>query len=185
MPVFISLLRAINVGGHQQLKMDALRDLYASLGFERVQTYVQSGNVLFWSKEKDIPAIAARIRRAIEKSAGFGPDIILRTRAQMATVVANNPFAGRADISPSKLLVTFLEREPTQDAVAKVNGMTFPPEEFKMLNGELYVYFPEGAGRSKFPAARIAKTLNVPGTARNWNTVLKLLEMATHPTMEE
>ena len=178
MPVLVSLLRGINVGGHNQLKMDTLRDLYQSLGFERVQSYVQSGNVLFWTKDKDVPAIASHIRQAIEKSAGFGPEIILRTRAEMETVVACNPFQGRDDISPSKLLVTFFAHKPSAEAIATVNEMNLPPEEFKMLGRELYVYFPEGAGRSKFPAVRIGKILNVPGTARNWNTVLKLVEMA-------
>ncbi|MCU1292301.1 MAG: hypothetical protein JWP08_1151 [Bryobacterales bacterium] len=178
MPAFISLLRGINVGGHHQLKMDALRDLYRSLGFKGVQSYVQSGNVLFWSKEEDVAALAARVKHAIEKTAGFGPDIILRTCGEMETVVAGNPFAGREEISPSKLLVTFFEREPSPEAKAKVNEMSVSPEEFKVLGRELYVYFPEGVGRSKFPAVSIGRTLNVSGTARNWNTVLKLLEMA-------
>jgi uncharacterized protein (DUF1697 family) len=179
MPVFISLLRGINVGGHRPLKMSELRDIYEELGHERVQSYVQSGNLLFWSKEKEPASIARRIEQAIEKSFGFAPDVILRTRAEMEAVITRSPFAERKDIPPSKLLVTFFERQPDSKGVAQVNAMKLPPEEFQVLGRELYVYFPDGVGRSKFPAVRIGKMLKAAGTARNWNTVLKLLEMAT------
>jgi uncharacterized protein (DUF1697 family) len=177
------------------LKMETLRSLCQSLGFERVQTYVQSGNVLFWCEEKEAATVARRLQRAIEKSAGFAPDVVLRTRGELELVIARNPFAERPDISPNKLLVTFFAREPERETVAKLNARQFPPEEFQLLGRELYVFFPEGAGRSKFPVAAIGKMLKESGTARNWNTVLKLFEMAgkselsgpmhRRPTMEE
>jgi uncharacterized protein (DUF1697 family) len=112
-----------------------------------------------------------------------------------ALAASCNPFAERPDISPNKLLVTFFAREPERETVAKLNARQFPPEEFQLLGRELYVFFPEGAGRSKFPVAAIGKMLKESGTARNWNTVLKLFEMAgkselsgpmhRRPTMEE
>jgi uncharacterized protein (DUF1697 family) len=178
MPILISLLRAINLAGHRQLKMETLRHLYESLGFEQVQSYVQSGNILFSTADRDLVGIAARIRKAIEESAGFAPDVILRSRRDLEKVVSRNPFAGRTDIPPNKLLVTFFDSDPDKKAVAAVNAMKISPEEFRVIGRELYVHFPAGAGRSKFPAAAISKTLNVSGTARNWNTILKLLDMA-------
>lgn len=178
MPILISLLRAINLAGYRQLKMDALRGIYESLGFEKVQSYVQSGNILFSTEDRDLAHVAACIRKAIRESAGFAPDVILRSRRDLEKVVARNPFADRTDVPPNKLLVTFFDREPDKKAVADVNAMKISPEEFRVIGRELYVYFPGGVGRSKFPAAAISKTLNATGTARNWNTILRLLDMA-------
>lgn len=195
MPVFVSLLRGVNVGGNHLLKMDTLRSLCESMGFEGVQTYVQSGNVLFWSKERKPDKVGLQLQRAIEKSAGFAPEIVIRTRGELELVIARNPFAKRPDIPHNKLLVTFFAHEPEPQTAEKVNGMKLPPEEFQLLGRELYVFFPEGMGRSKFPAGTIGKMLKQSGTARNWNTVLKLFEMAAkcelagprdrRPTMEE
>ncbi len=179
MPIYIALLRAVNVGGHQLIKMDALRTVCESSGLERVKTYVQSGNVVFWSEEKNEAKVAARLQKAIEQSAGFAPDVILRTRAEVESVIARNPFAARKDVPGNKLLVTFFDHEPEREAAAKVNAMKLPPEEFHLLGRELYVFYPQGSGRSKFPVVSIGKTLKAAGTARNWNTVLKLFEMAT------
>ncbi len=178
MPAFVSLLRAINVGGHQQIKMDVLRSLCRELGFERIQTYIQSGNVVFWNDEESHAAIAKRLAKSIEKAVGFAPEVIVRSRSELETLVERNPFADRKDWAHNKLLVTFFDQDPIAEAVSDVNAMKLPPEEFRVLHREMYVYYPEGAGRSKFPAARISKLLKVSGTARNWSTVLKLLEMA-------
>lgn len=166
------------MAGHNRIKMETLRALCESLGLSRVQTHIQSGNVVFWSKQKNASAIASRLREAIAKNAGFTSDVVLRTRDEMAATVARNPFAARNDVAPNKLLVTFFDRELDPKGVAKVNAMALPPEEFQIIGRDLYVFFPQGAGRSKFPAVSIGKMLKASGTARNWNTVLKLLEMA-------
>ena len=177
MTAMICLLRGVNVGGHNQIKMDALRALCESLGLRNSQTYIQSGNAVFQSSERDPVKLAARIESAIEKKHGFRPDVVLRTAAEMRKVVAHNPFAKRSGIEPNKLAVMFLARSPeaaVQDAVRKIEPEV---EELHLLGRELYIYFPDGMGRSKL-APLLARALKNTGTARNWNSVMKLLEMA-------
>ena len=177
MAVIISMLRGVNVGGHNKIKMEALRALYESMKLRDAQTYVQSGNVIFRTDERDIPRLAKRIEDGIERNFGFRPNVILRTAAEMREVVARNPFAKRRGIEPSKLLVSFLASDPGEEAREKVRQMKCDPEELRIEGRELYIYFPNGIGRSKLSLARLEKTLKTPGTGRNWNSVTKMLEM--------
>lgn len=176
--VVISLLRGVNVGGRNLIRMDALRTLYESLGLGDVRTYVQSGNVVFSTREKDLQKLAKRIEDGIESKFGFRPSVILRTSAELRDVVARNPFAGREDIEPNKLLIMFLASEPGAEARSKILAIKAEPEELRMDGRELYIYFPDGMGKTKLPLASIERALKVPGTGRNWNTVTKLLAMA-------
>lgn len=172
------MLRGVNVGGHNLIKMELLRTLYASLKLRDPRTYVQSGNVVFEADVRDLPKLAEQIEKAIERSAGFRPTVMLRTAGEMRAVVAGNPFAKRTGIEPAKLAVIFLARDPGREALDRLVALKPAPEELRVAGRELYVYYPEGMGRSKFNAAVIEKTLKTPGTARNWNSVTKLLEMA-------
>ena len=176
--VIISLLRGVNVGGHHKIKMDALRALYESLDLRDAQTYVQSGNVVFRTEETSLARLAQRIEEAIEGGFGFRPAVIVRTTSELRDVVARNPFAKRRDMEPSKLLVTFLASDPGQQARDNILKIKADPEELRIEGRELYIYFPNGMGRSKLPWATFAKTLKTRGTGRNWNTVTKLLEIA-------
>lgn len=178
MPVIICLLRGVNVGGHNQIKMDVLRALCVSLKFRDPQTYVQSGNVVFHSDEKDLAKLSCKIADSIERKCGFRPSVILRTAAEMHAVVARNPFAKRSGIEPGKLLVTFLAQKPTREAANALLQLKVSPEELHLIGSELYIYFPVGAGKSKLNWSNLDKILKTTGTARNWNTVTKLLEMA-------
>ena len=178
MAVIISMLRGVNVGGHNKIKMDALRALYASLKLRDAQTYVQSGNVIFRTDERDVSRLTKRIEDGIERKFGFRPNVILRTAAEMRDVIARNPFAKRRGIEPSKLLVSFLASDPGEEAQEKVRQMKCDPEELRIEGRELYIYFPNGIGRSKLPWAGLGKMLKTAGTGRNWNSVRKMLEMA-------
>ncbi|HTF24637.1 MAG TPA: DUF1697 domain-containing protein [Candidatus Limnocylindria bacterium] len=178
MGVIISMLRGVNVGGHNKIKMDALRELYESLKLWDAQSYVQSGNVIFRSDERDISRLTRRIEEGIERKFGFRPDVILRTAAEMREGIARNPFAKRRGIEANKLLVTFLASDPGEEAREKVRQMKCDPEELRIEGRELYIYFPNGMGRSKLSLARLEKTLKTSGTGRNWNSVTKMLEMA-------
>lgn len=178
MPIFISMLRGVNVGGHNVIKMDALRALYEAQKFRNCQTYVQSGNAVFCARASDADAHAARIQSAIVKKFGFSPEVIVRTAADLRAVVSKNPFAKRAGIEPAKLLVAFLARDPGAQARAKLGALKIVPEEAIFAGRELYIYFPNGVGRAKLSWPTIDRTLKVPNTGRNWNTVTKLLEMA-------
>jgi uncharacterized protein (DUF1697 family) len=177
MTVVISMLRGVNVGGHNKIKMDALRDLYESLGLRDPQTYVQSGNVVFGTDAKNIAPLAKRIEDAIERKFGFRPGVILRTTSELRDAIARTPFAKRRGIDASKLIVTFLAVDPSPEARDEIFRIKADAEEVQIDGRELYVYFPDGMGRSKvWPA--IEKALKKSGTGRNWNTVTKLLEIA-------
>jgi uncharacterized protein (DUF1697 family) len=172
------MLRGVNVGGHKKIKMEALRALYESLGLRDARTYVQSGNVLFRTERRNLAALAERIEEAIEESFGFHSAVILRTVPELQGVIARNPFASRPALEPSKLLVTFLGSGPSQEARASVLRIKTDPEELRAEGCELYIYFPNGMGRSKLQLAGIEKMLKCSGTSRNWNSVTKLLAMA-------
>jgi uncharacterized protein (DUF1697 family) len=179
MPILISMLRGVNVGGHNLIKMEALRALYESLKVQGAQTYLQSGNVVFRTNEKDFVRLAGKIKKAILSEFNVSCEVILRSAAEMREAIAKNPFAGRADIEPGKLLVTFLASEPSAEACAGLKTLNADPEELHLVARELYIYFPTGAGKSKLPWSSLEKKLKFPpGTARNWNSVTKLLEMA-------
>jgi len=178
MAVIISMLRAVNVGGHNKIKMDALRALYESLKLRDAQTYVQSGNVIFRSDERDIARIAKRIEEGIERKFGSRPAVILRTAAEMREVIARSPFAKRHGIEPGKLVVSFLAGDPGEEAREKVRQIKCDPEELRIEGRELYIYFPNGQGRSKLSGAALEKMLKTQGTGRNWSSVTKMLEMA-------
>lgn len=160
------------------IKMEALRSLCESLELQNPQTYVQSGNVVFKTKEKDIAKLARRIADEIERKYRFRPEVVLRTASDLRSVIAQNPFGKRRDIEPGKLIVNFLATDPDLEARQQLLKIKVDPEELRPGKRELYVYFPNGMGRSKLSFISIERTLKTRGTARNWNTVTKLLEMA-------
>jgi uncharacterized protein (DUF1697 family) len=178
MAAIISLLRAVNVTGYNKVKMDALRELYESLGLRGAQTYIQSGNVVFKTDAKDLVRLQKRIQDAIEKSYGFRPGVVLRSSAELKDVVRRNPFAKRSGIEPNRLVVSFLTGEPDVESKQKIAQIKVGPEELVLDGRELYIYYTGGIGSSKLTPAVIERALKVPGTARNWNTVTKLLAMA-------
>ena len=178
MAVVISLLRGVNLAAHNRVKMDELRALYESLGLEDPRTYVQSGNVIFGTKERDMVRLARRIEKAIEQRFGFSTEVILRTTAELRDAVRRNPFAGRAGINPKSLLVTFLGNAPTPEARDNAMKIKADPEEIRIEGRELYMYFPNGLARPKVSWMAVVKALKTTGTGRNWNSVTKLLEMA-------
>ncbi|HKU28718.1 MAG TPA: DUF1697 domain-containing protein [Candidatus Sulfotelmatobacter sp.] len=178
MPVMISMLRGINLGPHHRIKMDALRSLYLSLGFQDPRTYVQSGNVIFWTRQRNTKKIAGTIQDAIEKTFKFRPAVILRTAEELKNAIAATPFPEKRNLDPGKILVTFLAHDPPRDASSKLVAFNSYPEEIHLQGRELYIYFPKGAGRSKLPWSRVEQFLKVTGTARNWNSVLAMLQIA-------
>jgi uncharacterized protein (DUF1697 family) len=178
MPVLISMLRGVNLGAHNRIKMDALRALYESLKFEDPRTYVQSGNVIFRTKEKNSPALAKKIQQAIEHTFKCSPEVILRTTDELKKAIAASPFADRRNLEPGKILVTFLAAEPGPQARTTLLSLRSYPEEIHLKGRELYIYFPDGAGKSKLPWSRLEKLFQTTGTARNWNSVTNMLAMA-------
>lgn len=178
MPVLISMLRGINNVGSNRVKMDALRALYESLGFQDPRTCVQSGNVIFRTRARSHTVVATRIQDGIGRAFGFRPAVLLRTADELRKTVAANPFARRRNVEPSKFLVTFLAGKPAPGATDTLTAFKHYPEEIHLKGRELYIYFPNGVGESKLPWSSVEKLLGVAGTARNWNSVTKILAIA-------
>lgn len=179
MPVLIALLRGVNLGGHNRIAMAELRKLCEPLKFRDAQTYLQSGNLIFTTAERDNRQIAAKLQNAIQRRFACRPEIILRTQPELAEVVRASPFTQRRGLDPAKLLVSFLSGEPSPEARARLDELKGFPEEFCAMRRELYIYFPNGLGKSRFPWATLHRLLGVEATGRNWNTVLKLHALAT------
>ena len=178
MAVYISLIRGINVGGHKIIKMEALRALYDSLNLTGAQTLLQSGNVVFSADHLDRPGLARQIEEAIEKSFGFHARVILRTVREWRDVMARNPLGTEARDDPARMHVMFLSDAPTDDAKASLMKAHQGPEKLHFSGHELFLYYPDGVGRSKLTNVFIERHLGLTGTARNWNTVIKLAQMA-------
>ena len=176
MTTMIAMLRGVNVGGHNKISMETLREICVSLKLRNPRTYIQSGNVVFESAEADAAKLAARLESAIEKRCGFRPTVILRSVTEMREVVARNPFAGRKEVEPAKLNVFFLAAALPPQVAAKAQAINVGPEELRPSGRELYIHFPDGMGKSKLPPV-LDRTLKMPATARNWNTVATLLAM--------
>lgn len=178
MAVIISMLRGVNLGPNRRVKMEALRDLYASLKLRDAQTYVQSGNVIFRSDERDLALLAKRIGQAIEKNFAFPCDVILRTIPELCDAIARNPFARRRGIEPNRLTVTFLASDPGEEARKQLRQLKSEPDELHIDGRELYIYYRTSMARPKVSWAAMEKILKTSGTARNWNSVMAMLEMA-------
>jgi uncharacterized protein (DUF1697 family) len=163
---YFAFLRAVNVTGRNIVRMSDLRELCTSLGFENVQTLLASGNVVFDAKRRPSEA---KIAEAIRASSGPTIKVMLRSEAELRGVVERNPFVPVRD--PSYLLVFFLDREPSGRIV--YTG----PETFHVVGREVYVDYVNGVGKSKLTSNLIERSLGVAGTARNWNTVTKLLAL--------
>jgi uncharacterized protein (DUF1697 family) len=139
---------------------------------------VQSGNVIFRTKEKNSGQLATKIRTAIEKKFKCSPEVILRTAEELRKAIAATPFADRPNLEPGKILVTFLAAAPPLEAQAGFDKFKDYPEEVHLRGRELYIYFPNGAGKSRLPWSAVERVLKVTGTARNWNSVKAMLEIA-------
>ncbi|MFF7378076.1 DUF1697 domain-containing protein [Streptomyces massasporeus] len=175
---YAALLRGINVGGSRKVPMADLRTLLADLGLGDVRTYLQSGQAVFSSGHGDEESLAGEIARAIEKRFGFGVDVIVRDHAYLRAIADACPFPA-ADLEPKQLHVTYFSAPVTPDRFAEIDQEAYLPEEFRLGDRALYLYAPDGLGRSKL-AEHLSKpriTKGVIATSRNWNTVVKLVEM--------
>ncbi len=177
MPITIALLRGINVGGNKKIAMSDLRALLETLGLTQVHTILQSGNVAFQSATADRAALRGQLEAGIEQRFGFHSDILLRTLSEFEDVVSRNPLP--ADLAdPSKRVVMFLSDSPTPDAISALLDSYSGPETIRVVGSEAYLYYPDGLGRSKLNNVLLERKLKVSGTVRNWNTILKLLDLA-------
>jgi uncharacterized protein (DUF1697 family) len=177
MPIYIAMLRGINVGGHHRIKMDQLRTSLEALGFEQVKTYIQSGNVVLKSATISPAALSRKIERQIVGQFGFAVSVICRTADEINKTMANNPFLNDSSISPEKLHVAFLSETPTPLALKKLTELTLEPDQSRSLGKEIYFYFPNGVSGSSLWKHPLDRVLSVEATTRNWKTVNTLHQM--------
>jgi uncharacterized protein (DUF1697 family) len=170
----VALLRGINVGGHKQVAMADLRDLLGKLGFGDVQSVLQSGNLVFRGDGKTGPALERLLETAAGKRLGLETSFLVRSAAEWEEIVAKNPFPDEAKRDPARLVVLFLKDPPGGPAVRALQAAIVGREVVRVKGKHLYAVYPDGQGRSKLTLPLIEKHLGTGGTARNWNTVLRL-----------
>jgi uncharacterized protein (DUF1697 family) len=178
----IALLRAVNVGGRTLVKMDQLRGLLERLGYIEPRTLLQSGNAVFGvpsgSGVRNAAALETQIEDALQQRLSLQADVFIRSADEWDAVIARNPFAEQASSDPARLVVMTLRDAPSISAVKALQSSIKGGETVRGRERHLYIVYPDGQGRSKFTGNVIERALGTRGTARNWNTVVKLATMA-------
>lgn len=176
--VTVSLLRGVNLG-NRRIQMQPLCALYESLGLKNVRHLLQSGNVVFRCTPREFSRVGARIEAAIEEKFGFRSAVILRTAQEMEQIVAATPFAGRTGLDPGRIVVHFLPADPGAEAREKLAALKPAPDVLHAGTRELYLYYPNGQARPTLTGPMLERALNkMQGTSRNWNTTVKLRDLA-------
>lgn len=175
---YAALLRGINVGGSRKVPMAELRTLLEGLGHDGVRTLLQSGQAVFASGHGDEESLAAELAAAVERHFGFAVDVIVRDHAYLKGIVEACPFPA-AELEPKQLHVTYFSAPVTPERFTEVDRAAYLPEDFRLGDRALYLYAPDGLGRSKLAEQLSKPRVNkgVVATSRNWNTVRKLAEL--------
>ena len=176
---YVALLRGVNVGGKNRLPMADLRDIFTAAGCAAVQTYIQSGNVMFEVEQDLAERVPEIVTRAIRRQFGYETAVVMRSSEELQRVVASNPFDTSGD--PRFLHVAFLGDAPGAKAVSRLDPQRSPPDAFAVRGRHVYLHYPNGVARSKLTNEYLAAQLQTASTMRNWRTVLKLLEMVDAP----
>lgn len=175
MPRYISVLRGINVSGHNLIGMQVLRECYTSLGFKNVKTYIQSGNVVFQYRQIKPILLEEKIQQTILNQFGFEVPVIILSVDALQHIIKHNPFI---DQVAGHLYITLLQRKPAIENMQSIQPEKFLPDTFFISDKAVYIYCPNGYGRTKINNTFFEKKLKVMATTRNWKTINKLLEMA-------
>lgn len=178
MTTHIGLLRAVNLAGRNKIGMADLRALLATLGMQDVRTLLQSGNVVFRSDVHTPTQLERLLENAAATRLGVETDFFVRTAADWKTVIAGNPFPKEADRDPGHLLVVFLKEAPDPEDVRALQRAITGREVVRAKGRHAYIVYPDGVGRSRLTSALMERKLGTRGTARNWNTVLKVGALA-------
>lgn len=178
MTTYISILRGINVSGQKLIKIDALRKSYENMGFHNVTTYLQSGNVIFTGNEFEINDLEQKISQQIEKDIGFEVPVIVLTIDKLQKVIENNPFLKEPDKDQAFLHVTFLSTKPDHFDRVTIEDKKQNGEEIFFTDIAVYLYCPNGYGRTKLNNNFLEAKIKVGATTRNWKTTNELLKIA-------
>jgi uncharacterized protein (DUF1697 family) len=176
MPIYVAMLRGINVGGHKKIKMEQLRAGLEATGLRQVKTYIQSGNVVFKTAKTSSEAICRKIEKAILEDFGHSVPVITRTAAAMKSVIEKNPFL-KQHIDQEKLHVMFLSEAPAASAVKELEALVAAPEQLHCVGEEIYFHLPNGVAESILMKKPLDRLLAVHTTTRNWRTVNTLHQM--------
>lgn len=180
MTTYIALLRGINVSGHHKIKMAELKQLFLDLGYHNVSTYIQSGNVIFKSYIKEPILIEDTIISAIQKHFGHGIKVLVLTKDELTTIFNANPFLAKdPTMDISKMHVTILNKKPDLAVIQPIEILvTTSNDEFQLIENTIYLYCPNGYGKTKLNNNLFEKKLKTSATTRNWNTISKLVELS-------
>lgn len=177
MNTYIALLRGINVSGQKKILMTDLRDLLTKSGFENVQTYIQSGNVIFESEEANTNVLSDKIEQIIRDQYGFEvPTLVILPKA-MEKAVSRNPFIVHPDIEETGTYFTFLKDSPNKEGIEKFNAVSYPGETFQLIDNVVYYHCSIGFGKAKFTNKMMENKLGTRATTRNFKTTMKLISM--------
>lgn len=177
MPTYIALLRGINVSGHKLIKMAELKKHFTNAGAVEVQTYIQSGNVVFDHRERSTAKLQAILERQLADKLGFGVSVFVKTVKEFSAIAAANPFDRGLPEFGKRMYVCFFEKPPKASAIATIQPQISDTERLVVEGPAGYVYYAGGLGRAKLTSAVIERKLGL-GTLRNWNTVTALLTLA-------
>ncbi len=175
MTKYVAFLRGINVGGHNKIKMETLREMFAALGYKNVKTYINSGNVIFETIEADDNALAAKIEQAIQAEFSLNIKVMVRTISEIEDIIINNPFDGRFE-NDKDLHILFSGEELPEDKRLLLLSNNNENEQFAVRNREIFCLLRVGVLDSLLGKDYIGKKLKTPATARNWRTINKIAE---------
>ena len=175
MNTYIALLKGINVGGHKKVPMAELRELLSKSGFENVQTYIQSGNVILQSNNSDISKIESDIEKSIEDYFGFEVSVLVKTRQDLQRIFDDSSFT--EDKKKASYFMMFHDC-PSDDLVKEASEKVYEGEEYKIINNCIYYYYEKGLGKAKFNVNFFERKFKTFATARNYNTMVKLLSLS-------
>ncbi|MBO1513744.1 DUF1697 domain-containing protein [Metabacillus bambusae] len=175
MTIYLALLRGINVGGHNVIKMAELKQLFESMDLQNVKTYIQSGNVLFESKAES-KELSHQIEQEIKNTFGLSVPVMIRTATEMQQIIKNCPYLAEALLEGESIHISFLADVPSQERIDQLCNVNRGVDEYQIKGREMYLFFRQSIRKSKL-AIQLQK-IGVPATLRNWKTVAKLASMA-------
>ena len=166
--------------GHNKMKMADLTALYHNLGFNDAVALIQSGNVVFSSgAQYSIPELSMMLEKAILERFGYVVPVMIRSAEELKNIILVNPYLAEESFEPSRMAVVFLPEKVSEEQTLKVINIDYPPDKFTVSGSEIFIYCPNGFGKTKLYTNFFEKKMGVTGTARNWNTVRTILDIAT------
>ena len=173
----LALLRGINVSGHNMMKMEALKSMLESVGFQNVQTYIQSGNVFVDSDEENAASVGFKIKQEIFAAFGHEVPVVVVNQNDLENCFKNNPYLKEKEVDTKKLYVAFLSNTLKSESINDLKISQFKPDEVSIDGNKIFIKYAVGAGKTRLDQKYIEKKLNLTATIRNWNTVTQLLKM--------